>query len=215
MIVVERHVANRSINRILNQIKADITSFLGINRISINRFQKITLDCTKQVANYQYCCNSKLIIDRAVRREPRQQVSGYNTRAKQQIEIDKLSDRKFADIPHRKMVQLQYKVALSGIEVKLTDESYTAKTSFLDKDSVSKHQLYQGYQVKRGLFGASWGKVINAPFKLAFITKLSSSIGGWGLAFGKDVFASDSIEAFAVAPVRDQPLRIHKMQKAA
>lgn len=215
MIVVERPVANRSINRVFNHIKAALPSFLSINRISSKRVQKITLNRAKQVANYQYGCNSNLIIDRVLRREPRQQVSGYNTRAKQQLEIDKLSDRKFASIPHQKMVQLQYKVALSGIEVKLTDEPYTAKTSFLDKDSVSKHQLGQGYQVKRGSFGASWGKLINAPFKLAFITKLSSSIGGWGLAFGKDVFASDSIEAFAVAPVRDQPLRIHKMQKAA
>jgi putative transposase len=57
---------------------------------------------------------------------------------------------------------LKYKAELAGIEVKILEESYTSKCSFLDMESVQKHQTYKGKRIKRRLFRSSTGKLINA-----------------------------------------------------
>jgi putative transposase len=57
---------------------------------------------------------------------------------------------------------LTYKAQLAGLEVILTEESYTSKCSFLDNEPIGKHSLYQGSRIKRGLFRASDGTCINA-----------------------------------------------------
>ena len=57
---------------------------------------------------------------------------------------------------------LIYKCALVGIAVTTNEESYTSKCSFLDNEEVCKHAEYKGERVKRGLFRASNGRLINA-----------------------------------------------------
>ena len=61
-----------------------------------------------------------------------------------------------------------YKCMLAGIEVVLQEESYTIKCSFLDNESVEKHDSYMGKRVKRGLFMSSNGTLINADVNGAY-----------------------------------------------
>jgi putative transposase len=57
---------------------------------------------------------------------------------------------------------LLYKCKLMGINVIITEESYTSKCSFLDMEDVKKHETYKGKRIKRGLFKSSNGDLINA-----------------------------------------------------
>jgi len=63
---------------------------------------------------------------------------------------------------------LQYEAALVGIKVLLTEDSYTSQASFLDRDEMPvydpKHEdkpTFSGKRVKRGLYRASDGRLIN------------------------------------------------------
>ena len=63
---------------------------------------------------------------------------------------------------------LTYKAELVGISVKITEESYTSKASFLDRDPLpirntgnGKH-TFSGKRVERGLYRASGKRYINA-----------------------------------------------------
>lgn len=55
-----------------------------------------------------------------------------------------------------------------GINVKIVEESYTSKCSFLDNERICKHESYKGRRTKRGLFKTSSGKTINADINGAF-----------------------------------------------
>ena len=44
----------------------------------------------------------------------------------------------------------------------MTEESYTSKCSFLDDEDICKHEEYSGKRIKRGLYKASDGRLINA-----------------------------------------------------
>ena len=44
----------------------------------------------------------------------------------------------------------------------LTEESYISKCSFLDNEEIKKHKSYLGSRIKRGLFQACNGMLINA-----------------------------------------------------
>ena len=57
---------------------------------------------------------------------------------------------------------LTYKCELHGISLTVTEESYTSKCSFLDNESLCKHESYCGRRIHRGLFKSSNGKLINA-----------------------------------------------------
>ena len=64
--------------------------------------------------------------------------------------------------------KISYKATLEGINVKIVEESYTSKCSFLDNERICKHGSYKGRRTKRGLFKTSFGKIINADINGAF-----------------------------------------------
>ena len=64
---------------------------------------------------------------------------------------------------------LKYKAELAGITVKITEESYTSKSSFLDRDEMpvydpnqTEKPKFSGKRIKRGLYRAADGTLINA-----------------------------------------------------
>ena len=57
---------------------------------------------------------------------------------------------------------LTYKCKLEGITVIVKEESYTSKCSFMDNESIKKHEVYLGKRVKRGLFQTKEKRLINA-----------------------------------------------------
>ncbi|MCC3451784.1 MAG: transposase, partial [Microcoleus sp. PH2017_39_LGB_O_B] len=106
----------------------------------------------------------------------------------------------FVSIPHARFIEmLKYKACLAGIKVVITEESYTSKCSFLDFEPMSKQQRYKGRRIKRGLFRASDGQLINAD--------MNGSLNIIRKAFGNEAFASDSIQDLVVSPVRVTPYK--------
>lgn len=90
-------------------------------------------------------------------------IFGHNIGQKQDINLGKVTNQNFVQIPFTQLMQLlKYKCELRGIRFIETEESYTSKCSFLDEESICKHSTYQGNRIKRGLFQTSSGKLINA-----------------------------------------------------
>ena len=77
--------------------------------------------------------------------------------------MGKRNNQQFVCIPHARFIEmLAYKAELVGIQVLITEESYTSKCSFLDKEPIKKQDTYAGKRMKRGLFRAADGRLINA-----------------------------------------------------
>jgi IS605 OrfB family transposase len=95
-------------------------------------------------------------------------VIGENKEWKQEINLGKRNNQNFVQIPHGKLkYKLKCKCEFHGIEYIPQEESYTSKCSFLDNESIEKHQEYFGKRVYRGLFRAGNGFFINADVNSA------------------------------------------------
>ncbi|MEK7483264.1 MAG: transposase, partial [Planctomycetota bacterium] len=90
-------------------------------------------------------------------------VIGKNINWKQKIELGKKTNQNFVSIPLARFIEmLKYKAKLSSIRVILTEESYTSKCSFLDREDLKHQENYLGKRVHRGLFKSATGLVLNA-----------------------------------------------------
>ena len=95
-------------------------------------------------------------------------VIGKNKDWKQSIGIGKVNNQKFVSIPHAELInKIQYKAEEYGIEVIVREESYTSKASALDFDLIPTYgtdedKTFSGRRVKRGLYRASTGQLLNA-----------------------------------------------------
>ena len=58
---------------------------------------------------------------------------------------------------NRLLEMIVYKAEVYGIQVILTEESYTSKCSFLDDEFPKKYTSYLGKRIKRGLFRSADG----------------------------------------------------------
>ena len=111
---------------------------------------------------------SSMIVNHAVSHNINTIIVGRNPEWKQGINIGKVNNQKFVSIPFSMLIQqIQYKAEKVGINVILTEESYTSKCSFLDSEFIGKHDKYQGRRIKRGLFKTSRGSIINADINAA------------------------------------------------
>ncbi|MFX1569677.1 MAG: RNA-guided endonuclease InsQ/TnpB family protein [Promethearchaeota archaeon] len=96
-------------------------------------------------------------------------VIGYNKTWKHKISIGKRNNQNFVQIFYSILLaQIEYKAELNGIDVLLESESYTSKCSFLDNESIEKHEKYQGRRTSRGLFRSQKGIIINADVNGAY-----------------------------------------------
>jgi len=116
-------------------------------------------------------------------------VIGHNELWKQNINIGKINNQKFTQIPFNKLIKLiKYKGEENGIDVILQDESYTSKCSFLDNETIEKHDRYLVKIIFRGMFKTFKGFLINADIngsyniiKKAFPNAFSNGIEGLGV----------------------------------
>lgn len=153
----------KSINQLCNKNISELKSKLGEqglrtssllksiyskrSRRLTNLLHKITTQLVNQLDSYN--------IDTVI--------FGHNIGQKQDINLGKVTNQNFVQIPFTQLMQLlKYKFELRGIIFIETEESYTSKCSFLDEESICKHSSYRGKRLKRGLFESSTGTLINA-----------------------------------------------------
>jgi putative transposase len=154
----------KSINQYFNKKKSDIQSKLEkVNKVKKSkRINKLNLKRMNKINDYLHKTSKKLV-NHLVSNNINTLIIGKNDNWKQDINIGRVNNQNFVQIPHYKFIEmLKYKCKIEGINVILQEESYTSKCSFLDNEDVKKHQNYKGKRIKRGLFKTSTGKLINA-----------------------------------------------------
>ena len=152
----------KSINWQYNKRKSYLQSKLTNGRKTSKMINNITLKRNNRVSDYLHKVTS-MFINYVVSKGISDVVVGYNKEWKQGINIGRVNNQNFVGIPYYKLLNmLTYKCEMKGISVIVTEESYTSKCSFLDDEDICKHEEYAGKRIKRGLYKASDGRLINA-----------------------------------------------------
>ena len=125
----------KSINQYYNKTTAKLNSELPANIKSSKRLKQLSLKRANKI-DYEMHKISTHIINEAVKNNISKIFIGNNVGWKNEINMGQRNNQNFANIPHTKLFhQLLYKGLLNGIEVIFTEESYTSKASFFDKDN--------------------------------------------------------------------------------
>ena len=152
----------KSINWYYNKEKSRLQSLLDGRKKTSKRIQNITLKRNNRINDYLHK-TTKIFVNYLVSKEINNVVIGYNKEWKQGINIGRVNNQNFVGIPYYKLLNMiTYKCEMEGISVIVTEESYTSKCSFLDDEDICKHEEYAGKRIKRGLYKASDGRLINA-----------------------------------------------------
>lgn len=188
----------KSINAYYHKKKAMLQSYLKGERQTSIKINHLTHKRNVKVDNYLHN-TSRFIINHLAANRIGTLVIGKNDNWKQGINLGKRNNQNFVAIPHARFIEmLTYKAQLAGIVVKVIEESYTSKCSFLDNEPCVKHLEYEGKRIKRGLFRAGDGRLINAD--------VNGSANIVKKAF-PNAFA-EGIQGVIVRPVRVTPYKM-------
>jgi putative transposase len=164
----------KSINQFYNKRRAVLQHKLDTTGTT-QQMERLTAHRTRQIDHYLHTA-SRRIIDLLVAESIGTLVIGKNPLWKQNGRLGKRGNQNFVAVPHARFIDmLTYKAELVGIQVKITEESYTSKASFLDADplpvfSAGNVPTFSGRRVKRGLYRAANGRRINADVNGAYNT---------------------------------------------
>lgn len=181
----------KSVNQFYNKYKAKLQSKLG-HTGTTKRMEAVTNYRTRRINHYLHTA-SRRIIDLLVSEGIGTLVIGKNNGWKQDCNMGKRNNQQFVSIPHGRLIDmLTYKAELVGIIVKVTEEGYTSKASFLDGDKLPAYDpkreekpTFSGKRIKRGLYRAEDGRLINADVNGSYniIRKVApKSFGDKGVA---------------------------------
>jgi len=176
----------KSINQYYNKLKAKYQT----KKIT-NKIKKLGLKRRNKIHDYLHK-SSRQLVNHLVSNNITKLIIGYNKEWKQDINIGKVNNQKFVSIPYSNLIyMLTYKCEIEGISVIINEESYTSKCSFLDMEDICKHVKYLGKRIKRGLFKASDGRLINSDINGSYniLRKVVPNV------------FSDGIEGLAVNPI--------------
>lgn len=183
----------KSFNQWYNKKRAKWMSFIGDKRISkrlrwLNNLRNFWIEDKIHKT-------SRWIINFCIKHNIGTIVIGLNKGWKQGVELGKRLNQKFVEIPFSKLIdKITYKGKLVGIDVQITEESYTSKIDHLVFETLRKHDIYLGKRKKRGLFQSSVNKLLNAD--------INGAIGIGRKVFG-DSFVKEIINSgFAFNPVK-------------
>lgn len=148
---------------------------------------------------------SKMIIQLCQKHNCGTIIAGKNDGWKQEINLGKRINQNFQFVPFYNLMQkINYKAMIAGIRVVFTEESYTSKASFLDRDPLPTYKeglnpTFSGKRIKRGLYRAANGQIINAD------VNGSANIGRKVIRESDIIVGLD--RSVAATPVRINPLR--------
>ena len=157
----------KSINQYYNKINSKLRSKLPANIKNSKRLKQLPFKRNNKI-NYELHKISKHIINEAIKNDISKIFIGNNINWKNGINIGQKNNQNFINIPHTKLFhQLSYKGLLNGIDIIFTEESYTSKASFFDKDELliygeTTNPNFSGKRIKRGLYKDSKNNIWNA-----------------------------------------------------
>lgn len=158
---------NHYYNKKVAQFNSDYSKNKGIPSTDTPRMLRLMNGRNNRINDYfnKAVC---MIVDACLEYGVTKLVIGYNKEQKRDVNIGRVNNQNLCFIPHYKFRQkLQYKCELHGIAYCPQEESYTSKASALDGDFVPTYgdkteRVFSGRRVKRGLYRASDGSVLNA-----------------------------------------------------
>ena len=143
-----------------------------------NKIKRITTKRNRKIDNYVHQLSRKLI-NHLSQLGVKNIIYGKNVNFKQEINLGKVTNQNFVNIPFNLIIErLRYKAALAGINFMTVEESYTSKTSFLDReklhsyksDKAPKKYNFLGNRFTRSLFKSKDGYIIHADTNASFNT---------------------------------------------
>jgi putative transposase len=154
----------KSINQFFNKRMAASQSIEAWRQI-----KQLNSKRDRRIDNYLHT-STRRVIDWCQFNGISQLIIGNNSGWKQDINIGKKNNQEFTKIPHAQLIHLlAYKAQLAGIEVVITEESYTSIASALDGDTLPVYKtkkdtkpVFSGKRIKRGLYKTNTGRIINA-----------------------------------------------------
>jgi IS605 OrfB family transposase len=183
----------KSINQFFNKRNAELRSIYDLQKIKYGK--KMNRLCDKhnrKKLDYIHKL-TRFIINYCIENKIGKLIIGYNPDWKQKINIGKINNQNFVNIPYSMIInQLKYKGEEIGLEVIEQEESYTSKCSFLDNEEIKHQENYLGKRIKRGLFRSQNNIIINSDVNGAynigrksnlkeFAFANSDRVGGYGL----------------------------------
>ena len=153
-----------------------------------NRIFRLTNKRNNVIDNLMHKA-SRMVVDLALENDVSVIVVGNNKDWKRESKMSKNVNQSFVGIPHQRFIEMvQYKAENVGINVILTEESYTSGTSFIDNELPIKNNYDKSRRKHRGLFVSNNGTKINADvngayqiMKKVFPNVFSNGIEGVGL----------------------------------
>lgn len=136
-------------------------------------------------------------------------IYGKNVNFKKEISLGKVNNQNFVQLPFNKIIEkLRYKAMLKGIHFMTVEESYTSKTSFLDKEPLQTYRekgknpshTYLGKRIERGLFRSAKGHTLHADLNAA-----------WNIArkvIGEEIYRMVSLEAIMGSALKKVKVRL-------
>ncbi len=133
-----------------------------------NELDRFTLKRHNKINDYMHKA-SRFVIDYCIKNKINTLIIGYNMNWKDKVNLGKKNNQSFIFIPFTSFIkQLDYKCQDAGIKLIITEESYTSKASFLDKDEIPTsynnkiNPVFSGKRIKRGLYLSKYGILINS-----------------------------------------------------
>lgn len=185
----------KSFNQWFNKTKAKWMSFVEDKGIS-KRLKRLI--CYRNLwINDKIHKISRFIIDFCKKNDIGTITIGLNKNWKQNINLGNKNNQKFVEIPFSSLIdKISYKAKLVGIDVKITEESYTSKVDHLAFETLEKHDIYLGKRKKRGLFQSSVNQLINAD--------INGSIG-----IVRKVFGDSAVQQIIGSGLAFNPIRVN------
>lgn len=149
---------------------------------------------------------SKMIVQNCLKHGVGTIIIGKNDGWKSRMRLGKKTNQNFQYVPFWKLIEkIKYKAELVGLEVIFTEEAYTSKSSFFDRDPLPVYEKgveppkFSGKRVGRGRYRAGDGRVLNAD------VNGSANIGRKVIRDEDVILRLD--KSLAARPVRINPLR--------
>ncbi|MBG1271713.1 RNA-guided endonuclease InsQ/TnpB family protein [Nostoc sp. WHI] len=165
----------KSVNQFYNKQIAKFRGFLPNGKGKSRRIANIVRNRNQFVDSYLHQ-STKMIVDKLLSLGVNHVSIGKNEQWKTHLNLGKRTNQNFTQIPHARFTLiLTYKLEQVGITVKVGEESYTSKGSFIDWDIIPtfdrnnkvKH-IFSGRRVKRAWYVSKSGLKIHADVNASF-----------------------------------------------
>lgn len=180
----------KSLSQYYNKTTASLQSKLPKSKYASKRIQKLTRKRNNRIDSYLHRA-SRWIVNHLDKQGIGKLIIGHNLDWKQSVNLGSVTNQFLTAIPHSRLIEmLSYKAKLLGIEVQITEESYTSRASFLSLDPIPtygddvKNVEFSGYRESRGMYKLKGSKTrINADVSGSYniMRKVIPEIFGRGI----------------------------------